>query len=67
MREPNKSVTRVNINLNTDLVNKIDNFASENGINRTSAVSVIISTYFRQDEAIKAIEKATSLINQANA
>lgn len=62
-----KEVTRVNINLSTDLVNKVDNFASENGINRTSAVSVIISTYFRQEEAVKAIKEATEIMQQSKA
>ena len=55
----NENVTRVNFNINNDVLKKVDDFASENGINRTSAFAVIVSTYFRQEEAIKAINNAS--------
>lgn len=60
----NPNVTRVNFNINNDVLKRVDDFAAQNGINRTAAFSVIISTYFRQDDAIKAIENASSIIGQ---
>lgn len=60
----NTNTTRVNFNLNNDLITKVDDFAAENGINRTAAFSVIISTYFRQDDAIKTIQDAMTLVKQ---
>lgn len=57
----NENVTRVNFNINNEVLKKVDDFASENGINRTSAFSVIVSTYFRQEDAVKAINKAVNL------
>ena len=55
---------RINTKLSAALVNRIDQYAEENHITRTAAMSVIISTFFRQDDAIKAIQRAADMNKQ---
>lgn len=54
--------TRINLNLSDDILDKVDKFALDNGINRSSAVAVIITQYFRQDEAMKNITLLTQML-----
>lgn len=56
--------TRVSLNLSTQLVKKIDDYAKSMNVNRTSAICFLINNQFSQLEAIKAINKASSLIEQ---
>lgn len=59
-----RDLTRINLNLSDEIIEKVDKFASDNGISRTSAVSVIITQYFRQDEAMKNISLLTDMLQQ---
>lgn len=54
--------TRINLNLSADVLEKVDKFASDNGITRTSAIAVIVTQYFRQDEAMKNITLLTQML-----
>lgn len=38
---------RINLNLKARLVDRLDSFAEQKGLNRTSAVSMILSEYLR--------------------
>lgn len=43
---------RLNINISEELCNKIDAYALSMGINRTSAISVLLSTQIQQQETL---------------
>lgn len=59
-----KETTRINMNLSDELLAKVDNFAAENCVNRSAAINVIISTYFRQNDAMEAMTKAIALMEK---
>ena len=46
-------LTRLNVNIPTSLLVKLDAYAEELNINRTSAVAIAISTFLRENEAMK--------------
>lgn len=54
-------VVRLNVNVPVALVEKLDTYAESMNINRTAALSVILSTYFRQDEAAAAIAEVLAM------
>lgn len=45
---------RLNLNLDDELVKKIDAYAANNYINRTSAISVLLSKSLQQEDIQKA-------------
>jgi len=50
-------VKRLSLNLPTSLVEKLDSYAEELHINRTAALSVALSTFFREQDAIKTLKQ----------
>lgn len=53
----NAEVVRLNTNVPTSLMKKLDSYAAELNINRTAALAVVLSTFFRQEEAQKNISE----------
>ena len=47
-----KEITRVTVNLNSDLVRQVDNYADSMNINRTSAVAVLLSQSLNSQKAM---------------
>lgn len=45
----NKDTMRLNINVNKELIKKVDEYACKMNINRTSAVSVLLSISLEQE------------------
>lgn len=56
-----RDLTRVTVNLSSDLVTKIDQYADENGIKRTSAVSVLLSQALQGQQAMSDLNKLIQL------
>lgn len=55
--------TRINMNLSDELLAKVDDYAAANCVNRTAAINVIISTFFRQNEAMEAMQTLAKAVN----
>ena len=55
--------TRINMNLSDELLAKVDEYAASNCVNRTAAINVIISTFFRQNEAMEAMQTLAKAVN----
>jgi len=49
-------LTRLNVNIPTSLLVKLDAYAEELNINRTSAVAIAISTFLRENEAMNTLK-----------
>ena len=47
-----KEITRVTVNLKSDLVRQVDNYADSMNINRTSAVAVLLSQSLNSQKAM---------------
>ena len=47
-----KEITRVTVNLNSELVNQVDKYAENMNINRTSAVAVLLSQAVNSQKAM---------------
>lgn len=60
------SVKRINLNLDIDLLAKIDSFAEELHINRTSCISVILSQYFTSKETLNTMNKMIDIYDKEN-
>jgi len=52
-----KENMRLNIYMNPNIVARIDKYAEELGLSRSSAISVICYEYFRSEDATKAMGK----------
>lgn len=55
---------RININLSEELCHKIDKYASNMGINRTSAISVLLSTQIQQQETLGTLKGFMDLVEE---
>lgn len=53
---------KINMNMDEELLKRIDEYAYSMGINRTSAISVLVSNQLKQDCALSALEKALNEI-----
>lgn len=62
-----RDLTRVTVNLSSDLVTKIDQYADENGIKRTSAVSVLLSQALQGQQAMSDLNKLIQLYESEKA
>lgn len=47
-----KEITRVTVNLNSELVKQVDQYAEEMNINRTAAVAVLLSQAVNSQKAM---------------
>ena len=47
-----KDITRVTVNLNSELVNQVDKYAEDMNINRTAAVAVLLSQAVNSQKAM---------------
>ena len=52
---------RVNVYMNAKELDKLDAYADELGLSRSSAISVIVYEYFRTEEATRAMAKMNDL------
>ena len=62
-----KEIARVNLNLTKELVEKVDQYADEMNINRTSAISVLLSQALNTQKAMNDLSELLKLVQeQAN-
>ncbi len=61
-----KDTIRVTCNLSSDLVQKIEDYAEQNGINRTSAVSVLLSQALQGQQAMSDLNKLVKIYEREN-
>lgn len=59
-----KDITRVTVNLNTSLVNEVDEYAEKMNINRTSAVAVLLSQAVNAQNAMNDLSKLVKLAEE---
>lgn len=57
-----KEVMRLNINVPQDLIDRVDEYADNLSINRTSAVCVLLSQALDGQKAMKSMDELLSLI-----
>lgn len=57
-----KSITRVTVNLNSELVEKVDKYAEDMNINRTSAVAVLLSQAINEQKVISDMSELLKLV-----
>lgn len=58
------ALQRINMNLSDDLVKKIDSYAKDMGINRSAAISVLISTQLQQQDALGTIKSLVEIVDK---
>lgn len=61
-----KDTIRVTCNLSTELVKKIEEYANLNGINRTSAISVLLSQALQGQQAMADLNKLLQIYEKNN-
>lgn len=59
-----KETTRLSINLPIELIEKVDNYADNMAINRTSAVAVLLSMALDNQRAINTLEQLMVAYNK---
>lgn len=59
-----KRKTAIGLRLNSDLLEKVDRYALDMGVNRTAAISVILSMYFESKESIKVLNNISNIIRK---
>jgi metal-responsive CopG/Arc/MetJ family transcriptional regulator len=50
-------VKRLSINLPSSLLDKLDSYADELNVNRTAALSVALSTFFKEQETMHVLKE----------
>jgi metal-responsive CopG/Arc/MetJ family transcriptional regulator len=56
-----KEVTRVTVNLNSELVYQIDKYAEDMNINRTSAVAVLLTQALSNQKAVNDLSELVAI------
>ena len=56
-----RDITRVTVNLNSELVEQVDKYAEEMNINRTSAVAVLLSQAVNSQKAVNELGEFLTL------
>lgn len=59
----NENKVRVNIVLSSEILEKIDKYADEMSISRSSAISVLCSLQFKQEETMNAAKEMMTVLN----
>lgn len=57
-----KDITRVTVNLNSELVNQVDKYAEDMNINRTAAVSVLLSQAVNSQKAMSDLGELLTMV-----
>lgn len=55
------ALTRLHMNLDTELLARLDSYAEQLHINRSAAMAVILSTYFQQQDTMAMLGKLTDI------
>ena len=63
MKENKYTLTRVNMNLPTSLVDKVKDYANSLGVNVTAAYIILLNTALEQNDALKELPHLISLLN----
>lgn len=63
MKENKYTLTRVNMNLPTSLVDKVKDYANLLGVNVTAAYIILLNTALEQNDALKDLPHLISLLN----
>lgn len=58
--------TRVTVNLNSELVNQVDDYARNMNINRTSAVAVLLSQAVNSTKLISELDELLALSKKSD-
>lgn len=59
-----KDITRVTVNLNSELVNQVDKYAEDMNINRTAAVAVLLSQAVNSQKAMTDLGELLKLVQE---
>jgi metal-responsive CopG/Arc/MetJ family transcriptional regulator len=57
-----RDITRVTVNLNSELVEQVDKYAEEMNINRTAAVAVLLSQAVNSQKAVNELGELLTLV-----
>ena len=57
-----KDITRVTVNLNSELVNQVDKYAEDMNINRTAAVAVLLSQAVNSQKAMSDLGELLTMV-----
>lgn len=57
-----KDITRVTVNLNSELVNQVDKYAEDMNINRTAAVAVLLSQAVNSQNAMSDLGELLTMV-----
>lgn len=60
------ALKRVNMNLSEELLEKVDSYAELMGINRSAAISVLISTQLQQQDALVVLKSVSDIVEKEN-
>lgn len=58
------TLKRINLNMNEDLVARIDSYAELMGISRSAAMNVLISTQLQQQEALGTFKTMVQMVEE---
>lgn len=62
-----RDLKRINMNMPSDLLEQVDTYAEKMGVNRSSAINMLVSTALEQKSAISTIENIMQELKKANA
>lgn len=61
-----KDTIKIQLNLSNDIVQLVDNYAIENGITRTSAISILLSQQLKSLKALSDMSTLAQTLQELN-
>lgn len=59
-----QNIQKISINVGTNVLDKIDNYANELGVNRSAAITFLCNQYFNSIEAMSTLKDTTKVLEE---
>lgn len=58
------NIQKISINIGTNVLDKIDQYANEMGVNRSAAITFLCNQYFQGIEAMTTLKDTTKMVEE---
>lgn len=59
-----QNIQKISINIGTNVLDKIDSYANEMGVNRSAAITFLCNQYFNGIEAMSTLKDTTKVLGE---
>lgn len=59
-----QNIQKISINIGTNVLDKVDQYANEMGVNRSAAITFLCNQYFQGIEAMATLKDTTKMVEE---